>query len=106
MADFEVRLGGMLEREMEDTLRAVRDLMDTHWSRDSAQGFHDLLHDWQHATNAQERGDICRRILRLYGGMGTFNDVVFWANGKALIEENDQLEALREKLFTLARDFL
>ncbi len=38
-------------------------------------------------------------IKRLFGGMGSLNDVVFSLNGKPLIEENNQLDELRRKLY-------
>ncbi|WOZ79320.1 DUF6966 domain-containing protein [Kosakonia sacchari] len=38
-------------------------------------------------------------VKRLFGGMGSLNDVVFSLNGKPLIEENNQLDELRRKLY-------
>lgn len=38
-------------------------------------------------------------IKRLFGGMGSLNDVVFSINGQPLIEENNKLEKLRRDLY-------
>ena len=38
-------------------------------------------------------------LRKLYGGMGSFNDIVLHKNGKPLIQENDELEDLRHKLY-------
>lgn len=35
----------------------------------------------------------------LYGGMGSFNDVILHKNGMPLIRENDDLDELRHKLY-------
>lgn len=34
-----------------------------------------------------------------YGGMGSFNDIVLHKNGIPLIQENDELDDLRHKLY-------
>lgn len=38
-------------------------------------------------------------IRKLFGGAGTFNDVVLHKDGKPLIEENNQLEKSRHELY-------
>lgn len=40
-------------------------------------------------------------ILLLYGGMGSFNDIIFYDNGKPLRTENNELDALRSQLYDL-----
>lgn len=35
----------------------------------------------------------------LYGGMGSFNDIVLHKNGIPLIQENDELDGLRHMLY-------
>ncbi len=38
-------------------------------------------------------------ILRIYGGMGSFNDLVLYNEGQVLIRENQTLDKLRKELF-------
>lgn len=38
-------------------------------------------------------------LKKVYGGMGSFNDIVLHKNGIPLIRENDELEDLRHKLY-------
>lgn len=38
-------------------------------------------------------------LKKLYGGMGSFNDIVLHKNGMPLIRENDALDDLRYKLY-------
>lgn len=40
-------------------------------------------------------------ILAAYGGLGSFNDVVLYRNGKPSFVQNQRLDALRTELFTL-----
>jgi|GEM_PF-612897 len=41
------------------------------------------------------------QILALYGGMGSFNDIVLCSNGEPLLEKNDELAGLRGELYDL-----
>lgn len=43
------------------------------------------------------------KIVAMYGGMGSFNDVVLYKDGQPLISENIEFDRLREKLFELCR---
>ncbi|MCU5771733.1 hypothetical protein N5923_08835 [Erwiniaceae bacterium BAC15a-03b] len=44
-------------------------------------------------------------VKRLFGGMGTLNDIVFSKNGRPLIEENNKLEELRRKLYSACSSY-
>lgn len=41
-----------------------------------------------------------REILAMYGGMGSFNDIVLHNDGIPLVAENDELDSLRSLLHT------
>ncbi len=41
------------------------------------------------------------RILSLYGGMGSLNDVVLYRGNQLLVEENNEFDVLRSKLYDL-----
>ena len=48
----------------------------------------------------QEDPEYAKYQLRInFGGMGSFNDLILHRDGIALIEENDYLNELREKLY-------
>ena len=40
-----------------------------------------------------------RKLLRIYGGMGSFSDLVLYKDNKVLYKENNELNALRKDLF-------
>lgn len=44
---------------------------------------------------------ITRNILRLYGGMGSLNDIVLYKDGQPPIKENNEFDELRSKLYHL-----
>lgn len=45
-------------------------------------------------------------ILRIYGGMGSFNDLVLYEQGQPMIKENQKLDKLRKELFYLKRQVM
>lgn len=48
--------------------------------------------------------DTARRILSMYGGMGSLNDLVLHRNRQPLAKENDELDALRLELYQLCHE--
>lgn len=46
--------------------------------------------------------NLKREILKIYGGMGSFNDLVLYKNGELCYEENILLDDFRKKLFNYA----
>lgn len=44
------------------------------------------------------------RILSLYGGMGSLNDLVLYKDGAVLSKENVELDDLRSRLYDLCHD--
>lgn len=43
------------------------------------------------------------KVLSMYGGMGSLNDLVLYKDGQVLAQENDELDALRSRLYKLSR---
>lgn len=39
------------------------------------------------------------KILSMYGGMGSLNDLVLYRNGQPLLAENNEFDALRTRLY-------
>ncbi|QCP54403.1 hypothetical protein FAZ95_36345 [Trinickia violacea] len=70
------------------------------------------LEDWacvliQFANRVEEGCPVVRaEILRLFGGMGSLNDLVLHKDGHVLNDENEVFDALRERLYELIRDQL
>lgn len=48
--------------------------------------------------------DSKRKILLMYGGMGSLNDVILYANGIALISENNEFFDLKSDLYEMCYD--
>lgn len=44
------------------------------------------------------------RIISMYGGMGSLNDVILYSNGQLLGPENSELDALRSELYQLCHE--
>ncbi|WP_426114287.1 DUF6966 domain-containing protein [Massilia sp. PWRC2] len=44
------------------------------------------------------------QIISLFGGVGSLNDIILYINGQPLINENNELDELRSKLYLLCRE--
>lgn len=51
-----------------------------------------------------EQQRLLSDILRIYGGMGSFSDLVLYDSNNLLVAENERLDRLRSDLFSLAKD--
>lgn len=51
----------------------------------------------------QDPAAASAKILSMYGGMGSLNDLIIYRNGQPLTRENNELDALRSKLHALCR---
>jgi len=49
----------------------------------------------------QDTAYALSRLMSLYGGMGSINDVVLYENAKPLLDENNQLQGLLSDLHQL-----
>ena len=47
--------------------------------------------------------NLVEKILKLYGGMGSFNDLVLYKNGVLCKKENNILDELRNKFYKTAK---
>ena len=56
--------------------------------------FKEFLHD----CKTKQTGELVKKILSIYGGMGSFNDLVIQRDHKILVKEDEQLDKLREEL--------
>lgn len=61
--------------------------------------FSKAFHYFADALEHEEGREVRRKILSMYGGMGSFNDLVFHKDGKPLGKENDELDVLRRELY-------
>lgn len=53
-----------------------------------------------------EEADLIRRIIGMYGGMGSFNDLVLFDGGKVCYKENEKLDNLRKELYEQCKIFI
>ncbi len=69
---------------------------ESNWA-DAFKSFRQRLASSDSESLETLRGDI----LRVYGGMGSFNDLVLYEEGQPLIKENQVLDKLRTELFNV-----
>ncbi|PPG63860.1 hypothetical protein C5C16_15260 [Rathayibacter rathayi] len=65
-----------------------------------------IMHAWvDELASSQTPADIsrlAREIIHMYGGMGTFNDVLIYTNGTYPRDLNEELDLLRGELYEIA----
>lgn len=62
-------------------------------------------HVLEEFDEGQDEKCLCSLILKVFqGGMGSLNDLVLHKDGKPLIKENNQLDALKDQLFDICMD--
>lgn len=90
-------------------------MMDTQKIQSVLSRMRDLLiaggiNDWASALDGcrsellADPVNVRSRILSMYGGMGSLNDLVLYRNGQPMVRENNELDDLRSKLYQLCHD--
>jgi hypothetical protein len=85
---------GKMEKEIREILLEIIELLEITGEHGWASNLKRL-----YADNYSSRGDWLRKIKSLFGGMGSFNDLVLVRNGVICIDENNKLSQLREQLY-------
>ncbi|WP_034950770.1 DUF6966 domain-containing protein [Erwinia oleae] len=86
--------------EAKKYLKSIAELLRDHGIHGLAQTLDNL-----YARAEQDPDQFIDDVKRLFGGMGTLNDIVLSKNGKPLLQENDRLEGLRDKLYTVCSSY-
>jgi hypothetical protein len=82
-----------------ELLSQIADLLATHNEPQWERRFRHLEGEYSTAPS-----DTRQRIKALYGGMGSFNDLVLHGtNGIPSAEENDELDTCRTELYELCQ---
>ncbi|WP_291745797.1 MULTISPECIES: hypothetical protein [unclassified Limnobacter] len=68
---------------------------ETNWSA----SLRSLMLALSQCANDSERNYVRSQLKSIFGGMGSFSDLVLYKNAKVLVVENNQLETLRRALF-------
>ena len=63
-----------------------------------------LVYTLDQINKPHELDKIAENILKIYGGMATFGDVVIHKNRAYFDEAHDEFEELREKLYQQCKD--
>ena len=67
-------------------------------AEDWALNFADLAKAYREADDILKEKHIARQIVALYGGMGSFLDLVLYNHNNQFVADNEQLDALRHEL--------
>lgn len=82
-------------KEVISVLRGLADLLRRHHEIDWAEAFDELAAEYEASPDV-----IRSRIRSLFGGMGSFNDLVLHSpEGRPLVQENRELGHMRSELY-------
>lgn len=88
-----------------DLLRAAAKLLAEAGEARPAQHLYELAARASGASDDEARQEVVRDVLALYGGMGSFQDLVL-QDERGVRPEQPALDRLRAQLFEVARDEL
>jgi hypothetical protein len=57
-------------------------------------------------SDSNDQKELIADLIRIFGGMGSFSDLVLYNQGNLMQRETMQLDALRTKLFEAAKKLL
>ena len=86
-------------------LRRLQELLVTGGEPRWAQSLGGLAAAAEGATDDADRRAVVTQVLGLYGGMGSFSDVVL-QDRDGVLPEQQELQQLRTRLFEAAREAL
>ncbi|CAM3123250.1 DUF6966 domain-containing protein [Asticcacaulis taihuensis] len=92
----------MLHPDVAELLEALRGLERLLFE----QGINTWAARLKQAADNIEKSDAygLQQFLSMFGGMGSLNDLILSQDGKLPIEENEQLNSLRSKAWSLANN--
>ncbi len=64
-----------------------------------------FINEAQGTKTENEKKILLSKILQIYGGLGSFSDLVIYVKGQVMIKENIKLDALRKELFNITKSF-
>ena len=80
---------------MQRTLTEIIDLLETHQEQNWAKALRAILSVYQREGSSIAAG----MVKGIYGGSGSFSDLVLHDKGNPVRQANDRLETLRRSLF-------
>lgn len=87
---------------LRETLEALETIFisgkDNFW----ANVIHSLLDELNVSLDSADVSHLSRKIIHMYGGMGTFGDAVIYNNGTYPRQLNNDLGLLRTQLYEIA----
>lgn len=64
-----------------------------------SESLQSLMLELKGSSNEVDRNLIKSQLRGIFGGMGSFSDLILFKNGKILIDENNELDSLRQALY-------
>ena len=88
------------------TLKKIITVLEDSDETDWLNSFKEITKDYENLTDIDNKRELKRELLGIYGGMGSFSDLVLYKDNRLLHEENNKLDLLRRELFEIINESL
>lgn len=90
-------------KSIQEIIKKIITLLRANDEQEWAEHLNQLALEYE---NSDTRTEAVRNVLNIYkGGMGSFTDLVLQRNFKMLVDENNQLAALKHELYNACLDY-
>jgi len=87
-----------LERILDEIISVLSVTGENNWNK----AMQDFRNRCDSVSDPFDQKNLISDLLRIYGGMGSFSDLILYSQGNLLQKETSQLDALRRELFETA----
>lgn len=94
-----------MEDRLAELVSGIRELAESVGETGVAASMRSLAADLERSTSESQRQAVSRRVLSLYGGPGSFHDVVL-QNREGVLPEHKTFAELRSALYDEAKRWL
>lgn len=88
-----------------NVLNKITELLTSVDEKNWNKTFKYFINEAHEIKTENEKKNLLSKILQIYGGLGSFSDLVIYVNGQVMIKENIKLEELRKELFNITKSF-
>ena len=91
-----------IEKLILDIINVLDSVGEINWKNAFLSHYNRILN----VANENDYKQAIRGILGMYGGMGSFSDLVLYSQNKICVKETKKLDKLRKKLYSLVSEVI
>jgi len=91
-----------IEKLILDIINILDSVGEINWKNAFLSHYNRILS----AANENDYKQAIRDVMGMYGGMGSFSDVVLYSQNRICVKETRKLDKLRKKLYSLVTEVI